>query len=139
MAIYKTPGVYIEEIAKFPPAVAAVETAIPAFIGFTEWARDEQGDLPAGVPKRITSLLEYEQYFGRAPNQVFTLDVTQRQMSGSGKIIDTQVTFSGDPARIPPYLLYYSMQLFFANGGGPCYVLSVGNTVDTAYASSLFT
>jgi phage tail sheath protein FI len=38
---YKTPGVYIEEISIFPPSVAAVETAIPAFIGFTEQAEDE--------------------------------------------------------------------------------------------------
>ena len=35
---YKTPGVYIEEISKFPPSVAQVETAIPAFIGYTEKA-----------------------------------------------------------------------------------------------------
>ena len=27
---YKSPGVYIEEIPKFPPSVAPVETAIPA-------------------------------------------------------------------------------------------------------------
>jgi len=33
---YKTPGVYVEEISKLPPSVAQVETAIPAFIGFTE-------------------------------------------------------------------------------------------------------
>ena len=26
---YKTPGVYVEEISKFPPSVAEVETAIP--------------------------------------------------------------------------------------------------------------
>ena len=35
---YKTPGVYVEEITKFPPSVAEVETAIPAFIGYTEKA-----------------------------------------------------------------------------------------------------
>ena len=35
MADYKTPGVYVEEISKFPPSVAGVATAIPAFIGFT--------------------------------------------------------------------------------------------------------
>jgi phage tail sheath protein FI len=33
---YKTPGVYVEEISKLPPSVAQVETAIPAFIGYTE-------------------------------------------------------------------------------------------------------
>ncbi len=32
---YKTPGVYIEEIPKLPPSIAQVETAIPAFIGYT--------------------------------------------------------------------------------------------------------
>ncbi len=36
MAEYKTPGVYIEEIPKLPPSIASVETAIPAFIGYTE-------------------------------------------------------------------------------------------------------
>ena len=51
---YKTPGVYIEEIAKFPPSVAQVETAIPAFIGYTETAiKKEPGDLIL-VPFRIT-------------------------------------------------------------------------------------
>ncbi len=35
---YKTPGGYIEEISKFPPSVAQVETAIPAFVGYTELA-----------------------------------------------------------------------------------------------------
>ena len=35
---FKTPGVYVEEISTFPPSVAQVETAIPAFIGYTEKA-----------------------------------------------------------------------------------------------------
>ena len=29
----KTPGVYVQEISKFPPSIAQVETAIPAFLG----------------------------------------------------------------------------------------------------------
>jgi phage tail sheath protein FI len=41
-ANYRTPGVYIEEISKFPPSVAQVETAIPAFIGYTEKAREKE-------------------------------------------------------------------------------------------------
>ena len=35
MPTYRTPDVYIEEISVFPPSVAEVETAIPAFIGYT--------------------------------------------------------------------------------------------------------
>ena len=61
---YKTPGVYIEEIPKFPPSVAPVDTAIPAFIGYTEKAIDEVADDLILKPKRIESLVEFEQYFG---------------------------------------------------------------------------
>ena len=64
MPTYKTPGVYIEEILKFPPSVAAVETAIPAFIGFTEKDTDADGASLVNRPVRITSLLEFEQLFG---------------------------------------------------------------------------
>ena len=35
MPTYRTPDVYVEEISVFPPSVAEVETAIPAFIGYT--------------------------------------------------------------------------------------------------------
>ncbi len=139
MAIYKTPGVYIEEVSTFPPSVAAVETAIPAFMGFTEKALDENGELLTNIPTRITSLLEYEQYFGAVPETSFSVDVTQKRLTSSGKIIETTVAFNGTRPTIPDYMLYYSMQLFFANGGGPCYIVSVGNTVDTAYADTLFT
>lgn len=139
MALYKAPGVYIEEIARFPPSVAAVETAIPAFIGFTEKAENEKGEDLTRIPTRITSLLEYEQMFGKAPLQTFSLAVTQRQQQTSGKIVGTSVVFNGTPPRIPDYMLYYSMQMFFANGGGPCYVMSVGDTSATAYSPALFT
>jgi uncharacterized protein len=40
--VLKTPGVYIEEKSIFPPSVAQVETAIPAFIGYTETAKDKK-------------------------------------------------------------------------------------------------
>ena len=64
----KTPGVYIEEVPKFPPSIAQVETAIPAFIGYTAKA-DEYGpgDLKNKAVK-ISSLLDYETYFGGAPS-----------------------------------------------------------------------
>ena len=35
---FKTPGVYVVEIPLLPPSVAQVETAIPAFIGYTQKA-----------------------------------------------------------------------------------------------------
>lgn len=80
MPEYKTPGVYIEEIPKLPPSIASVETAIPAFIGYTEKAQlKEPGDL-LNTPKRISSMLQYEQYFGGPQLEdsiQVTIDTTQ--------------------------------------------------------------
>ncbi|MFC3362471.1 hypothetical protein ACFOG5_04690 [Pedobacter fastidiosus] len=57
MPDYKTPGVYINEINNFPPSIATVETAIPAFIGYTEKSLD--GLLKS---KRINSLLSLNNF-----------------------------------------------------------------------------
>lgn len=80
---YKTPGVYIEEIVKFPPSVAQVETAIPAFIGYTEKAaKKTAGDL-INDPTRITSLLDYENYFGSAyPETTISVNITDVEIGG---------------------------------------------------------
>lgn len=114
---YKTPGVYVEEIVKFPPSVAQVETAIPAFIGYTEKAtKKEDSDLHL-KPTRITSLLDYVNYFGKAKNE-----------SGIGvSVVDSKVVVTppSDTTK-SPFLMYYAMQMYFANGGGPCYIVSVG-------------
>jgi phage tail sheath protein FI len=124
---YKTPGVYIEEIVKFPPSVAQVETAIPAFIGYTEKATNKiNGDLKL-QPTRITSLLEYERFFGFAKPET-TISVTINDVSSNSG--DTRSIIVDQPTLKQPFLMYYSMQLFFANGGGPCYIISVGRYGD---------
>lgn len=124
---YKTPGVYVEEIVKFPPSVAQVETAIPAFIGYTEKATNKiNGDLKL-QPTRITSLLEYERFFGFAKPET-TISVTINDVSTENG--DTRSIVVDQPTVKQPFLMYYSMQLFFANGGGPCYIISVGRYGD---------
>ncbi|MEM9212742.1 MAG: phage tail sheath C-terminal domain-containing protein [Cyanobacteria bacterium P01_F01_bin.150] len=122
---YKTPGVYIEEISKFPPSVAQVETAIPAFIGYTEVAKEKVDDDLRFKPKRIVSMLEYETYFGQPQpeeNIQVTIDETQDEQGG---VLDLTVRagFNGDRSL---HVMYYCMQSYFANGGGPCYIVSVG-------------
>lgn len=67
MATYKTPDVYVEEISLFPPSVAEVETAVPAFIGYTEKANEFGPNDLHNVPTKVTSLLEYQELFGGAP------------------------------------------------------------------------
>lgn len=111
MATYKTPGVYVEEIATLPPSVAEVETAIPVFMGFTEKG-------PRNVPKRISSLVEYQLYFGKAlPETNFTVSIQA----------DNMIVVSSDKNARSKFVMFYAMQLYFANGGGPCYIVSVGN------------
>jgi hypothetical protein len=122
---YKTPGVYIEEISKFPPSVAAVETAIPAFIGYTEKAQDKvPGDLTL-KPFRITSLLEYETYFGGPQPETNLVVSVAQETDGAGTVVkeNISVAFSGAASR---HMLYYALQAFFGNGGGPCYIVSAG-------------
>ncbi|WP_347067781.1 phage tail sheath C-terminal domain-containing protein [Flavobacterium sp. WV_118_3] len=108
---YKTPGVYVEEIVKFPPSVAQVETAIPAFVGYTEKG-------PKNDPTRIASLMEYETLFGGAEFEktAITLDV-----------LDEVATATVTAANLSKFKMYYALQMYFANGGGPCYIVAVNH------------
>lgn len=119
MATIKTPGVYIEEIPSLPPSVTSVETAIPAFIGYTQKAQLLAADDLFCLPKKISSLQEYEHYFGKP-----FLETGITVSIDANVPINIQVAASiKNPS---PYKMYYGLQLFFANGGGPCYIVSVG-------------
>jgi phage tail sheath protein FI len=69
---YKTPGVYVEEIDAFPPSIVGVETAVPAFIGYTEKA-EKGGRSVALRAVRISSMVDYVAIFGKAYNYQFTV------------------------------------------------------------------
>ena len=124
---YKTPGVYIKEISTLPASVAGVETAIPAFIGYTEKA-EEDGDLTAlrNEPTRITSLLDYIDKFGEAKKEefVFTID---DQYDDDGNLTERNFSAKLKDNTSSPFNLFYSLQLYFSNGGGPCYIVSIGD------------
>ena len=121
MANYKTPGVYVEEISKLPASVAPVATAIPAFIGYTE-KREKNGEsLAANTPVRITSLLEYREIFGGAFDENLSVTLTETSVAEADTIIAVAAT-----TQLSPYALYYNLVMYFGNGGGPCYVVSVG-------------
>ena len=140
MANYRTPGVYIEEIPKFPPSVAQVQTAIPAFIGFTEKAKEEQDDDLHMKAWRIASLLEYREFFG-GPQAEQNLVVTIDQTFDRGSLVKEIVTADFDRAvgKGPSkHLMYHALELYFANGGGPCWIISVGK-YDPATFGATFT
>ncbi len=115
---YKTPGVYIEEVSLLPPSIAQVETAIPAFIGYTEKAIDPDGNSLSGTPTRIQSMVDYRRFFGGAAPQSFKITLAG------------QIPFSPLKAELiskTPYKMYHALEMFYANGGGPCYIVSVGD------------
>lgn len=118
-AVYKTPGVYVEEISTLPPSVAEVSTAIPAFLGHTEKA-------PASKMARIGTLLEFEQLFGGPSRVKFSVTVTNDKPTAISR------TANDD------YLLYHAISHYFKNGGGACYIVSVGSYAE-AIAKDAFT
>lgn len=133
MPSYSTPGVYIEEIAVFPPSVAPVATAIPVFIGCTDKATGRRGESLLQKAVRLTSLIEFEGFFGKAALQDVSINVTKR-LGADGALLGVDVTWKDGKPPAPTYLLYPSLQLYFANGGGPCYVFSLGDYKKTPKA-----
>ncbi len=121
----KTPGVYVDEIPLFPPSVAQVATAIPAFIGYTQKAMDTEGKALAGAI-RIKSLLEFNTYFGTAytpDNYDVSVDTNTQEIKGA--------------AADKRFFLYDCLRQFYDNGGGDCYIISVGDFDDSISASAI--
>ena len=125
----RTPGVYIVEDSKFPPSVVAVETAIPAFVAYTS-STQYAGENLLNRPVAINSLLEFQAIFGPPPligNFSVTLDELGNVV---GAVPDPN---AGAHAR---FRLAHAMRHFYDNGGGRCYVVSIG-TYGSGAASSI--
>ena len=135
VTVMKTPGVYVVERNAFPNSVVEVATAVPAFVGHTQTAVNKDKSL-LNVPRLITSLAEYHSYFGGGPAISFGLSTEAPDggvlPSASAAGQDYYLTRSGQV-----WHLYYSMMLFFQNGGGRCYVVSVGGYDDSPDADRL--
>ena len=133
---YATPGVYIQEINAFPNSLVPVQTAVPAFIGYTP-AAAYQGKSYANVAVKITSFADFQAYF-TLPDPPPPLDpavqyapgyylVAQKAQPASGEYILLDGVYYAvlpDPSTI--YYLYNSVRLFYQNGGGDAYIVSVG-------------
>ena len=116
----KTPGVYINEIDAFPPSIAQVATAVPAFVGYTE-----KGPV---VPIRISSFMEFEQIFGGAP------------VAASVSVVLDGNLMPTDACKVTEskYKLHNSLRLFYSNGGGVCYIVSIGSYSDAITSNADF-
>lgn len=132
MSDFRTPGVYIQEISTLPASIAAVETAIPAFIGYTEFAGGVGSDRLLNTPTRITSMLEYIQLFGGPKGEPFSVEIEDTYTGQTTNNFESRsIKVKLDKSSLSAFKLFYSLQMFFANGGGPCYIVSVGDYDDT--------
>ncbi|QRX82523.1 phage tail sheath C-terminal domain-containing protein [Glaciimonas sp. PAMC28666] len=120
-AQYKTPGVYVVEENAFPNSVVEVATAVPAFIGCTEKALRGIQSLQ-GIPTRITSLAQYTVLFGGPPTTKFSFV----------KAVPPATAFAVEVDATTQSYFYNSLCIFFANGGGACWIVSVGLFGDLA-------
>lgn len=93
---YFAPGVYVEEVQRGSRPIEGVPTAIAGFMGFTE---DVRGGAELFKPMLVTSWDQYLQYFSRPMSDGFT----------------------DFDAYLP-----FSVYGWFLNGGGRCWVMSIG-------------
>lgn len=133
----KSPGVYIDEQNGFPNSVVPVATAVPAFIGYTPQASYE-GKSYTNVAQKITSFAEFQAIYcfpdpapPASPSKQYNPEyylVAEKSQPTKGDYMLIDGTFYSivpDPNTI--YYMYNSIRLFFENGGGDAYIVSVGS------------
>jgi phage tail sheath protein FI len=174
----KTPGIYITEFPAFPPSIVGVETAVPVFVGYTQYARDPSSGKQLymqAIP--VSSMADYYNYFGFGfdtkyvvTDMATAIAAAQKAAADADKAAQAKpddkdlataaaladaaalaaqqnydflaattaadgtvttdpysVGTSSDKTVVPRFNLYMAMQLFYANGGGNCFVVSVAN------------
>ena len=99
---YFAPGVYIEEVNRGSRPIEGVPTAVAGFVGFTE---DIRGGAAPLKPMMVTNWDQYLEYFGKPYSDGFT-----------------------DFNAYLPFAVYG----WFLNGGGRCYIASVGTQLPGA-------
>jgi hypothetical protein len=123
------PGVYIKELNAFPNSIVQVATALPVFIGYTQ-SNSYQGMALQNKVVEINSLADYMAMFGQGVNPQFAIAPTPAP-SQSNPNPKSDVTLNGKSYIVnmqdgSNFYMYNSIQLFFQNGGGTCYVMSIG-------------
>ncbi len=131
-----TPGVYINELNAFPNSVVPVATAVPAFIGYTPQASYE-GKSYTNVAQKISSFAEFQAIYTLpdppppaapakqySPQYYWVAQATQPSTGDYLLLNGSYYALLPDPNTI--YYLYNSIRLFYQNGGGDAYIVSVG-------------
>jgi uncharacterized protein len=96
---YFAPGVYVEEVDRGSRPIEGVSTSVAGFIGFSE---DIRGGAELYKPMLVTSWTQYLEYFARLNSDGFT----------------------DFDAYLP-----FAVRGYFMNGGGRCWVTSIGTQI----------
>lgn len=99
---YFAPGVYVEEVDRGSRPIEGVSTAVAGFVGFTESIRD---DAELFKPMLVTNWTQYLNYFANPNSDGFT-----------------------DFDAYLPFAVYG----YFMNGGGRCWITSIGTQLPGA-------
>lgn len=129
----RAPGVYVTDINSIPNSVAQVETAIPAFVGYTG-KTELNGKSLLNTPYRITSLRDFVAVFGGPATEQF--DWTKGNDPVAFECVTAKASYYIKRTS-PPFELYQNIVLYFLNGGGPCYVVSSGDYQQTPLQAAL--
>ncbi|MGK7910517.1 MAG: phage tail sheath family protein [Synechococcus sp.] len=103
---YYAPGVYVEEVDRGSRPIEGVSLSVAGFVGFTE---DVRGDAELFKPMMITNWSQYLEYFSKPGSDGFT----------------------DYDAYLP-----FAVQGWFDNGGGRCWVVSIGTRLPGSPAPS---
>lgn len=121
----RMPGVYTVEVPTLPPSIALVPSAVPCFIGYTQ-EHTKNGEDVKNKAVRVKNMREYQDWFEGAHKPDIKVDVAIKT-DNSGNTTSVVVN-ANQPTSF--YRMYYAMQLYYANGGGACFIVSVGKYKD---------
>ncbi|MGF6190427.1 phage tail sheath family protein [Serratia sp. 2723] len=157
--VTSVPGVYIEEEASPSMSVSLGATAVPLFIGrFTPLKAKQKG-----VITRISSWLDYSTLFDATtvfsakvvltstlaePEPETKVKASLATKSTSSKAVKKPAkaaadvkkqayTYTIDSVEVLVPTVSVALQLYFQNGGGPCYIYPIENQDDTTQLSAL--
>lgn len=107
-----------------PSFIQEVSSAVPAFVGYTHKHRRGKTSLRY-KPTRVASIADYELLFGGP------LSATISLLLRSDNTPDGNITIAQ-----PRSFMYHCLHFYFANGGGPCYIVSAGGYHATGQAQT---
>ena len=109
------PDTYIQEQSGLWAPELSNSDTVAALVGYTEKG-------PLMKPALVHSLREYEKLFGQAEVTRFNATINASAGETAGYAVSSLPGLA--------YYMYHCIQLYFANGGGACRIVSVGSHTD---------